>query len=117
MCRPPAIAITVPSLAYAGRLGLLATGGTRFETGADFVSAGEAGGGGATEIVARDLKALSFYQARALAYEGVEVDMLEHSLAPEQRRIYGACAGAFKVIHANIDEALKATGVVLGETS
>ena len=39
--------------------------------------------------------------------------MLEHALAPEQRRIYGA----FKVIHANIEEALKAAGIVLDETS
>ena len=34
---------------------------------------------------------------------------------PEQRRIYDAYAGAFKVIHANIEEALKATGIVNGE--
>ena len=36
-------------------------------------------------------------------------------LTPEQRRIYDAYAGAFKVIHANIEEALKATGIVQGE--
>ena len=38
-----------------------------------------------------------------------------HPLTPEQRRIYDAYAGAFKVIHANIEEALKATGIVQGE--
>ena len=65
--------------------------------------------------MARDLKALGLYQARALAYDGVEVDILEHPLSPEQRRIYDAYAGAFKVIHANIEEALKATGIVQGE--
>ena len=66
-------------------------------------------------MVARDLKALGLYQARALAYDGIEVDILEHPLTPEQRRIYDAYAGAFKVIHANIEEALKATGIVQGE--
>ncbi len=66
-------------------------------------------------MVARDLKALGLYQARALAYDGIEVDILEHPLTPEQRRIYDAYAGAFKVIHANIEAALEATGIVQGE--
>ena len=46
---------------------------------------------------------------------GSRVDILEHPLTPEQRRIYDAYAGAFKMIHANIEEALKATGIVQGE--
>ncbi len=108
-------ATTLPGLAYAGRLGLWAAGETPFEKRTDFVSAMEAGGVAAMEVVARDLKALGLYQARALAYDGIEVDILEHSLTPEQRRIYDAYAGAFKVIHANIEEALKATGIVQGE--
>ena len=110
-------ATTVPGLAYAGRLGLWGAGETPFETRADFVSAMEAGGVAAMEVVARDLKALGLYQARALAYDGVEVDILEHPLTPEQRRIYDAYAGAFKVIHANIEEALKATGIVQGDST
>ena len=108
-------ATTVPGLAYAGRLGLWAAGETPFETRIEFISAMEAGGVAAMEVVARDLKALGLYQARALAYDGVEVDILEHPLTPEQRRIYDAYAGAFKVIHRNIEEALKATGIVQGE--
>ena len=108
-------ATTVPGLAYAGRLGLWAAGETPFETRVEFVSAMEAGGVAAMEVVARDLKALGLYQARALAYDGVEVDILEHPLSPEQRRIYDAYAGAFKVIHQNIEAALKATGIVQGE--
>ena len=108
-------ATTVPGLAYAGRLGLWGAGETPFETRAEFVSAMEAGGVAAMEVVARDLKALGLYQARALSYDGVEVDILEHPLAPEQRRIYDAYAGAFKVIHANLEEALKATGIMQGE--
>ena len=108
-------ATTVPGLAYAGRLGLWAASETPFETRAEFISAMEAGGVAAMEVVARDLKALGLYQARALAYDGVEVDIVEHPLTPEQRRIYDAYAGAFKVIHQNIEEALNATGIVQGE--
>ena len=110
-------ATTVPGLAYAGRLGLWAAGETPFETRGDFVSAMEAGGVAALEVVARDLKALGLYQARALSYDGVEVDILEHPLTDAQRRIYDAYAGAFKVIHANLTEALKATGIADGEST
>ena len=110
-------ATTVPGLAYAGRLGLWAAGETPFETRTEFVSAMEAGGVAALEVVARDLKALGLYQARALSYDGVEVEILEHPLTDAQRRIYNAYAGAFKVIHHNIEEALKATGIVDGEST
>ena len=114
-------ATTVPGLAYARRLGLWgatdAGGETPFEQRSDFVTAMEAGGVAAMEVVARDLKALGLYQARALSYAGVEVDLLEHPLSPEQRRIYDAYAGAFKVIHANIEEALKATGIMDGDAT
>ena len=108
-------ATTVTGLAYAVRLGLWGAGETPFESRGDFVSAMEAGGVAAMEVVARDLKALGLYQARALSYEGIEVDILEHPLTPEQRRIYDAYAGAFKVIHANLQDALEATGIMQGE--
>ena len=110
-------ATTVPGLAYARRLGLWASGETPFETRTAFIAAMEAGGVAAMEVVARDLKALGLYQARALSYDGVEVDILEHPLTPEQRRIYDSYAGAFKIIHQNIQEALKATGIVDGEST
>ena len=110
-------ATTVPGLAYARRLGLWTSGETPFETRPAFIAAMEAGGVAAMEVLARDLKALGLYQARALAYDGVEVDILEHPLSPEQRRIYDAYAGAFKIIHANIQEALKATGIVDGDST
>ena len=110
-------ATTVSGLAYARRLGLWASGETPFETRTAFVAAMEAGGVAAMEVVARDLKALGLYQARALSYDGVEVDILEHPITPEQRRIYDSYAGAFKIIHANIQDALKATGIVDGEST
>ena len=107
-------ATTLPGLAYAGRLGLWAAGETPFETREAFISAMEAGGVAAMEVVARDLKALGLYQARALSYRGVEVEVVEHALTAEQRRIYDAYAGAFQVIHAHLDAALQATGVTDG---
>ena len=114
-------ATTVPGLAYARRLGLWGCadsgGETPFEQRTDFVTAMEAGGVAAMEVVARDLKALGLYQARALSYDGVEVELLEHPLTPEQRRIYDAYAGAFKVIHRNIEDALKATGIMEGDAT
>ena len=114
-------ATTVPGLAYARRLGLWggadSGGETPFEQRTDFVTAMEAGGVAAMEVVARDLKALGLYQARALSYDGVEVEPLEHPLTPEQRRIYDAYAGAFKVIHRNMEDALKATGIMEGDAT
>ena len=110
-------ATTVPGLAYARRLGLWASDETPFETRGEFVAAMEAGGVAAMEVVARDLKALGLHQARALSYHGVEVDILEHPLSPEQRRIYDTYAGALKIIHRNIHDALKATGITNGEST
>ena len=107
-------ATTLPGLAYAGRLGLWAAGETPFETREAFICAMEAGGVAAMEVVARDLKALGLYQARALSYAGVEVEVVEHALTAEQRRIYDAYAGAFQVIHTHLDAALQATGVTDG---
>ena len=104
-------ATTLKGLAYAQRLGLWGTDETPFERRTDFVSAMEAGGVAAMEVVARDLKALGLYQARALSYDGVEVQLLEHALTYEQRRIYDAYANAFKIIHAHLEQALQSTGI------
>ncbi len=104
-------ATTVSALAYAGRLGLWSTDDTPFDNRTDFVTAMEAGGVAALEVVARDLKALGLYQARALSYDGVEIQILEHPLTDPQRRIYDSYANAFKVIHKNLREALKATKI------
>ena len=51
MSRPPAPP-RCPDLAYAGRLGLWAAGETPFEKRTEFVSAMEAGGVAAMEVVA-----------------------------------------------------------------
>ena len=104
-------ATTVHNLAYAQRLGLWGGEDFPFATRAEFVEAIEAGGVAAMEVLARDLRALGLYAARSLSYEGVEYDLLEHQLNDEQTRIYDSYAGAFGIIHNNLDAALKATNV------
>src|SRR6202012_5544808 len=55
------------------------------------------------------------YAARSLSYEGVEYELVEHQLTPEQVRIYDAYAGAFSIIHNNLDAAMQAANIT-GET-
>ncbi|MBV8697111.1 MAG: strawberry notch family protein [Bradyrhizobium sp.] len=108
-------ATTVHNLAYAQRLGLWGGEDFPFTTRAEFVEAIEEGGVAAMEVLARDLKALGLYAARSLSYEGVEYDLVEHQLTAEQVRIYDAYAGAFGIIHNNLDAAMRATNIT-GET-
>ncbi len=98
-------------LCYAIRLGLWGPG-TSFDDRAAFMSGIEKGGIAAMEIVARDLKALGLYTARALTFSGVEYDPLEHPLTPEQIEVYNAYADGWQVIHANLDEVLALTNIV-----
>ena len=113
-------ATSVHNLAYAARLGLWGQGPEYpFPSRESFVSAMEAGGVAAMEVVARDLKTLGLYTARALSFDGVEYDVLEHALTPAQTEIYDAYAGAFRTIHQNLEAALTATGIndASGETN
>jgi hypothetical protein len=103
-------ATTVQNLAYVARLGLWGTGDFPFATRADFVAAME-GGVAAMEVLARDLKALGLYAARSLSFEGIEYEIVEHTLTQEQIRIYDAYADAFQIIHRNLTEALKAANI------
>ena len=105
-------ATTVHNLAYAQRLGLWGGEDFPFATRAEFVAAIEAGGVAAMEVLARDLKALGLYSARSLSYEGVEYELVEHALTPEQIRIYDAYASGFQIIHNNLDAALQAANVI-----
>jgi hypothetical protein len=104
-------ATTVDNLAYAQRLGLWGGEDFPFSTRAEFVEAIEAGGVAAMEVLARDLRALGLYTARSLSFDGVEYELVEHELTPEQRRIYDAYAGAFAVIHNNLDAAMQAANI------
>ena len=106
-------ATSVHNLAYASRLGLWGQGAEYpFPSREGFVAAMEAGGVAAMEVVARDLKTLGFNTARALSFEGVEYDVLEHKLTEAQVQIYDSYADAFKTIHHNLEAALMAVGVV-----
>ncbi len=104
-------ATTVHNLAYAQRLGLWGGEDFPFATRAEFVEAIEAGGVAAMEVLARDLRSLGLYTARSLSYDGVEYELIEHQLTAEQRRIYDSYAGAFTVIHNNLDAAMEATNI------
>ena len=104
-------ATTVQNLAYAERLGLWLGEDFPFSTRPEFVAAIEDGGVAAMEVVARDLKALGLYSARLLSFDGVEYEMLDHPLTPEQVRIYDAYAGAFQIIHNNLAAAMQAANI------
>jgi hypothetical protein len=84
-------ATTVNNLAYAQRLGLWGGEDFPFSTRAEFVEAIEAGGVAAMEVLARDLKALGLYTARSLSFDGVEYELVEHELTPEQTGSHLRC--------------------------
>lgn len=104
-------ATTAENLAYASRLGLWGGPEAPFVTREDFLDAMDKGGVAAMELVARELKALGLYLARSLSFEGVEYEALRHDLTEDDIAIWDAWADAFQLIHANLAEALKATGV------
>lgn len=103
-------ATEVSNLAYAERLGLWGEG-TAFADRSRFVAAMEAGGIAALEVISRDLKALGLYTARSLSYDGVEVELLEHGLTPQQIDIYDSFAKAYQQIHEHLHTALEAANV------
>lgn len=104
-------ATTVHNLAYAQRLGLWGGEDFPFANRAEFIEAVENGGVAAMEVLARDLRALGIYTSRSLSYDGVEYELVEHQLTPEQTRIYDAYAGAFAIIHNHLDAAMQAANI------
>jgi len=105
----------VNNLAYATRLGLWGPE-TAFANREAFVADIRDGGIAAMELVARDLKSLGLYTARALSFAGVEYEILEHCLSEDQIAVYDAYADAWAIIHANLRDALEATRIVDSET-
>jgi hypothetical protein len=101
----------VNNLAYAARLGLWGPE-TAFATRERFVDDIRKGGIAAMELVARDLKSLGLYTARALSFAGVEYEILEHELIEAQIKVYDAYAEAWAIIHSNLGEVLEATRIV-----
>ncbi len=87
----------VNNLAYATRLGLWGPE-TAFASREAFVADIRDGGIAAMELVARDLKSLGLYTARALSFAGVEYEILEHCLTPDQITVYDAYADAWGIL-------------------
>jgi hypothetical protein len=87
----------VNNLAYATRLGLWGPE-TAFANREAFVADIRDGGIAAMELVARDLKSLGLYTARALSFAGVEYEILEHCLSEDQIAVYDAYAEAWQVL-------------------
>ena len=87
----------VNNLAYATRLGLWGPE-TAFANREAFVADIRDGGIAAMELVARDLKSLGLYTARALSFAGVEYEILEHCLTEDQIIVYDAYAEAWGIL-------------------
>ena len=104
-------ATRVMNLAYAERLGLWGDK-TPFPSAQNFVENISAGGITAMELVAMNLKADGAYMARSLSYDDIKVERLQHTLTPEQRVIYDELAGAWQIVQARVEEAMKATNIV-----
>jgi len=108
-------ATEVSNLAYATRLGLWGED-TAFETRDKFIAAIAAGGVGAMEQTAGDMKAMGMYLARNISFNDgtkkgkVEYERLEHKLTPSQTTAYSKMADAWQVVYTNIEEALGTTG-------
>lgn len=101
-------ATDVKNMAYMTRLHLWGEG-TSFYTFNDFMYKIEAGGIGAMEIVARDMKAQGKYLSRSISFEGVDYDEVIHPLTNEQKKIYNTAAKAWQVVLNDIEEALEIT--------
>ncbi len=99
-------------LAYATRLGLWGGPDAPFPTREAFLESITQGGVAVMELIARELKAMGLYIARALSFEGVEYDVLHHTLTAEDIAIWNAWADAYQLIHQNLRAALEAVGVL-----
>lgn len=105
-------ATEVSNLAYADRLGLWGPE-TAFANREEFVAKIGKGGIAAMELVSRDMKALGYYTARSLSYDGVEYDRLLHPLTEDQKANYDTLADAWQVVLRNMDKALSITSADL----
>jgi hypothetical protein len=101
-------ASSVEAYAYAPRLGLWGKD-SAFSTRNAFIQTMSAGGTGALELLARDLKARGLYLATSLSLEGIIVERLTHELTPDQIDGYNALARAWRIIYAKLDEIIKDT--------
>ncbi|PZR53260.1 MAG: methylase, partial [Stutzerimonas stutzeri] len=85
---------------------------TAFADRERFITDIRAGGIAAMEVVARDMKAMGLYLARALSFAGVEYDVLRHELTAEQIAVYNIYCDAWAIVNRDMEAALGQTGVV-----
>ena len=107
-------ATEVRNTAYMTRLGLWGDG-TAFKDFVSFMSRVDAGGVGAMEMVARDLKARGAYMARTISFAGdtpeetVTYRERIHELTGEQERMYDTAANAWLEVIRKIEDAVAGT--------
>lgn len=105
----------VDALGYASRLGLWGVD-TEFPTREVFAGHIKQGGLAMMEWIARDLKQLGLFFARSLTYNDgtpqgvVEYDRMVHDLSGEQEEHYDKLSEAWRIVYANIQDAMKHTG-------
>lgn len=104
------------NLAYADRLGIWGPG-RPFPNKLDFFSDISAAGLSAMEIVARDLKAMGVYMSRTLSMKGVDLDVIEHELTPEQISIYDNLAVQWQRVYTDMMSSLTETGADLNSNA
>lgn len=102
-------ATEISNLGYATRLGLWGEN-TPFPDVKSFIQRATSGGVAAMELISRDMKALGMYISRALSFEGVTYQRLEHQLTPLQNDIYNELATAWQGVLQNVNAALEQTG-------
>lgn len=101
-------ATEVENLIYAERLGLWGEQ-TPFNDAIAFVNEVSKGGIATMELIARNMKSLGLYLARALSYNDVSYDRLVHTLDEEQSAKYDELARAWQFVLQNIKEAVELT--------
>ncbi len=111
------IATKVEDLSFATRLGLWGSIDMPFPDRSSFISAMVQGGVAALEVVCRDLKATGLYIARALSFDGIEYEILEHNLSHDQINTYNRFADAYEIIHNNLQAALEHNQIAVNGTT
>lgn len=108
----------VHNIAYATRLGLWGCAQTPFDTRQSCLATIDAGGAAALELLVRELKGRGLFVSRALSYEGVEYEPLEHAFTPEDTDLWDSWSEAWTIIHNGLERALQACGITTpdGET-
>lgn len=99
-------ATLVHNMAYMNRLGLWGKGAAFSDFDA-FMSAMNAGGLGAMEMLSRDLKAIGAFMSRQISYRGVNYDYVNHELNEYQLEQYNKSASLWSKLITKMEDAEK----------